>query len=139
MLKIRNKKLSVFASAAIGITIAVLATLAGGILLAFLMSREQVEISSVGICAPLIQLAASFLGTLAASTLATEKKLISCIGAAGGYYLMLLAATALVFDGEYDYILIGMLMVLLGCAAAVLLTSRGKKGTIKRRRKRIYR
>lgn len=139
MLKGRNKKVSMLASVGIGITIGILATLAGGMLLAFLTAGEQVKISSVGIGALLIQLAASFLGALAASALATEKRLISCICAAAGYYLLLLATTALAFGGEYGHLLIGLLMVLLGCAAAVLLTTRGKKGATKRRHTRVYR
>ncbi len=113
----------------IGIAASMVIALLGAMVSAWMIAREHIGEGSIPYAAMLILAVAVAGGAIIAAWLAKEKRLIVCGVVGAGYYLCLIAGTALFFSGQYQGMAISALAVLIGSAIAVLAGMRGKKGT----------
>ena len=89
-----------------------------------------------GYCAMAILLLASAAGSAVAEGTIQRLRIQMCLAAGGGYYLCLLAVTALFFGGQYQGMGVTALMVLCGAVLVILLAPGGKNRAGCRRRKK---
>ncbi len=127
MVKRRSAEASMGLGIGIGILVSVLITVIGAMILAWLMAQEKMELSSSNAASALIHYLSAFSGIMIATVL-TKKNKLPVVGAvAGGYFLILLAVTALIFGGEYQGFLGGLIFTLLGGGAVMVLSIKRKK------------
>ena len=119
---------------ALGLCVSIVITLCGSAVTAWLVSAEKMEAEQIGYAAAAILILSAAAGTATARKAVKIKALPVCAMMAAGYYLILLAVTALFFGGEYQGMGITAICILFGSSAAFLLT-RIKKGTGKSHRK----
>ena len=124
-------------SAGIGALISLLVTLAGSAIISSLIITEKVGEGSIGFASVVIQLLAAIIGAWCAVIISKKQRLQVALLSGAGYYLMLLAATALFFGGQYTGLGITALIVFAGCGLVVLIT--GKNSSKKRWSQRAYR
>ena len=108
-------------------------TLIGSSVCAAMISSETIAAGSTGYGALMILLLASFCGATAGAGKAREKRLYKCMLIALIYMLLLLAMTALFFDGQYKGVPITALVVFTGgIVAAILGINRGKRSNLRK-------
>ncbi len=110
----------------IGTGISFLITLAGAAILAAMIEQGTVAQNGIGAGAMVILVVGAALGALVANLLCPGKRLAVCGLTALGYYLSLLAMTALIFGGQYEGMGVTALMILLGAALTLLPALMGK-------------
>ena len=132
--KVTGKAMSLPLGIGLGVMISVIVTLLGTVVLTYLISRESVTQEGIGLGCGIILVIASFLGDICACAGIKRRWLMVCAVCSAGYYLVLLAVTALFFGGQYHGILTGAILILIGSAVAALAGMKGKNG-LKRRRK----
>ena len=137
--KFKIKQLSVGAAIGIGIGTSAVLSMAILALAALLVSTEKLQINAIPVVIAFTHLVSAFAGTFLACKLADQKLLITGSAAAGGYFLTLLTLTAILFSGEYQGVLTGLLMVAIGAAAAVLTGLRKEKGSARKHKIPAYR
>ena len=120
---------------AIGTSAALLATLAGCALCAWLVSAEMIPETAMGYCAPIVLLISSFTGGKVAIGRTQDMRLVMGGAVAVCYVLAMLAVTALFFNGMYQRVGITMLVAMGGGAVAAILGNRVKKMGISRKSK----
>ena len=113
----------------IGIVVSLVISLLGAAISAWMIAGETLGESSIPYATVVIVTVASLMGALVAAWLVKGKRLVLCAATGAGYYLCLIANTALFFGGRYQGLGISALAVLIGCAAAILMGIKGKKGT----------
>lgn len=127
MAKIRKgKSISLITGIGIGIATSIIVSVAAAAAAAALVNSERMDIGNLSPTTAVIHILASFLGGWLASSLTGQKKLICVLGTAAGYLVVMLAITALLFDGQYQGVGLTILMVLIGAGAVILLGLRGK-------------
>lgn len=132
---VRNRKpMGTAMSMPAGVVIGTLAALGWTVLwaaiLAKLMEWETLPEDAVGYGAMVILLSGSFLGSLTAVWKVKSKRLQVSMLTAAGYYLSLLAMTALFFGGQYTGMGVTGLLIVGGSGTSVLLgmgTGKGKR------------
>lgn len=129
--KVTGTASSMPAGLAVGGLVSLAVTILGSVMAANLVLREMIAESSVGYCAMLILLLASFGGARIAAARIKHRRLYVCILSGVVYYSLLLAITALFFGGQYQGMGVTALVVAAGCGTAALLEKNEKK----RRRK----
>ena len=117
-------------SAALGITAIGAGTAAWAVL------EGIIPETGVGCCAMVILVLASAAGASVATGTIQRLRAQMCLAAGGGYYLCLLAVTALFFGGQFDGMGVTALMVLCGSVLVILLAPGGKNRAGCRRRKK---
>ncbi len=124
-----GKELPMAGAIAIGIFGSLILTFLGAALLAYLIGKGSVMQSGISFGCMIILAASSSFGAFLASGLFKRRKLMVCGITAAGYYLSLLAMTAMFFEGQYNGLGITAIMVLLGAGTALLpvLLGKGKK------------
>lgn len=95
---------------------------------AYLVGKETIAEDGVGICAAIILVLAAGIGALLAFRKVGHHRMAVCLGAGSVYYVLLLACTALFFEGTYQGMGATALAVFGGCGGAALLGLRGGKG-----------
>ncbi|MBP3304404.1 MAG: TIGR04086 family membrane protein [Oscillospiraceae bacterium] len=124
---------------AFGLLVSLTVTLAGAVLLAYLIAAEKLGADGIGYGSMVILMAASALGTWSAVARIKRRRLMVCGISAAGYYLLLLGMTALFFGGQYEGMGVTALMVLIGSGIVLLLGMVGKKGSNHSRKIPAYR
>lgn len=123
----------------IGVMVALLLSLGGCAVVAYLISNGYISQSAMKIYAAIILMLSAFIGALIAYGRVKKQRLQISVITAAVYYLCLLAITALFFGGQFAGAGTGAIVVILGCCAAALLgISPGKKRKFQFR-KRGYR
>lgn len=133
--KVTGRAISMPAGIAAGIGVSLGMTLAGALLLGLLIDRETVSVNSIGYGSMVILLTSSMLGALIANSLIKHRALLVCVVSGAGYYLSLLAMTALFFGGQYQGMGVTLTLVLAGAVAAALLSVKRKNSITKGYRK----
>lgn len=134
--KYTGRTLSVPAGLAVGLGVSLAVTGAAIGLLAKLVDAEVMPWENVGYGIMAMLLAASFLGAVAAYGKVKRQRLMICMLTGGTFFCVLLSMTALFFGGQYDGVVVSLLLILAGSGAAGLLGLRQGRGE---RRKRSYR
>ena len=112
-----------------GAGVSIAATVLISFLGAQLFMSEMIAQEQIGYCCIAALLAGSILGAYTASGKVKHKKLLVCLLNGCVYFVILLATTALFFDGQYYGFGVTFITVLLGSFAAALLANHtGNKG-----------
>ena len=110
---------------------------------AWLIGAEIMSQQQIGYCSILALLMGAILGAITAWKKIQRQKLMVCLLSGGVYYAILAAITIVFFDGGFQGMGVTFVTVLIGCAAAVLLTNtEQKQKSIKKRKKytgKLYR
>lgn len=133
--KVTGKASTMPVGLAAGAGISLALTLLGGMLFGKLLSDGIIEGSAIGYCAMVILLAASWGGAVAAYGRIKRRRLFVCAFSAVIYFLLLLGATLLLFDGRLQGVGTTAAMIALGSLLAALPGSRGGKSRRKVTRK----
>ncbi|MBE6986018.1 MAG: hypothetical protein E7433_01145 [Ruminococcaceae bacterium] len=123
----------------LGVLTALLVTLMGSAVTAWLILGEKIGDSSVGYCSALITLLASAFGSEISWLRTKRLRLQVCLITGVAYYLLLLAMTAVFFGGIYLGMGMTAISVLCGCGTIALLGVRGGKRTKFKGMKKVYR
>lgn len=133
--KVTGRAMSMPAGISAGIVIAIAITIFGAVVVAWAVSREMLVFHSIGYGAMLILLAASIIGAMSAKALVKHRALVVCLGTGVGYFLSLLAITALFFGGQYRGVGTTFALVCAGAGTAGMLGNKKKKSITKGYRK----
>ncbi len=132
------KNNSLIAALLIGDAIALLVTIGGAALLAWLIATERVGQHAVDNGALLILLVAGAIAAAVSSSITTEKRILICALSGVVYFLLLLAMTALFFGGQYKAVAVSGVVILGASVGVFLLRLRpGKRRNISRRKIKI--
>ena len=134
--KLTAKAMSIPAGLTLGIIVALAVTAMGSGASAWLILRGIIGEGASGYCAMVILLLASIAGAAVSAGTIQRLRAQMCLAAGGGYYLCLLAITALFFGGQYQGMGVTALMVLCGSVLVILLAPGGKNRSGCRRRKK---
>lgn len=104
----------------LGVLGAVAATLAGAAVTAKLMDQQILETEQTGYAVMVILIAASWLGARISRGAVKRQKAKVCLLTGGCFFLVLTAATALLFGGRYDGVGETALLVFCGSMLAIL-------------------
>ena len=135
--KVKGITMGVPVGLAIGVLISLIITLAGTALASYLLVKEKIGEGTIGFAAILILSIAAIIGALCAVSVVKRLRLQVCLMTGAGYYLSLLALTALFFGGRYQGMGISALIVLGGCALVAFIPT--KSGQFFKKKKRAYR
>lgn len=136
-LKRKGTPLGIPAGLGIGAIVALLITLMGAALVAYLIASEKAGEGIIGYASMVIMAAATATGSWIAVSLVKRLRLQMCMMMGGCYYLLLLAMTALLFGGRYEGMGLSALVILAACA--VVAFSPISKSKISGKRKKAYR
>jgi putative membrane protein (TIGR04086 family) len=98
----------------------------GALCIAILLESERIEETALGYGVIFVTLLSSFTGSFMALKMSKRFPLPIAFGVGAAYYAVLLAITALVFDGRYRGLGVTALIVVGSCACAILLQGRPK-------------
>lgn len=132
--KTTGKTISLPVGIALGILVSLVVTLIGAAIISWLVAGERMSEGSIGYASMVIHVLAAAAGALAAAGAVKAKRLLVCMVTGAGYFLLQLACTALFFDGQYQAVWLGALMIMIGCGGVALLGLKGRK-TAKRKLK----
>lgn len=118
-----------------GVIITSVITMLAVALLSVILLSGQLEDKFLIYAVAIIQLVSVFAGTYITCRRCKQKYILSAILVCAGYYLVLLAATLLVFDSSFERLGQGTLMCVLGViiTSALCLINKSKTGYKKRR------
>ena len=135
--KLTAKAVSIPAGLALGIIVALSVTAVGSAAAAWMILRGILGEGAQGYCAMGILLLSSIAGAAVSAGTIQRLRAQMCLAAGGGYYLCLMAVTALFFGGQYRGMGVTALMALCGSVLVILLAPGGKnRAGCQRRRKR---
>ena len=126
--KVTGRAWSVPAGIGMGVAVAMMITLTGALLTAWLIHWERIPQDAVGYCAMVILLMASAAGAYTAQWLVKRQRMVVCAVASAAYYGALLAVTALFFGGQYQGMGVTAAVVFCGCAIIILLGLKEGRG-----------
>lgn len=138
-MKLRRKgaTIGIPAGLGIGIMAALMITLVGAALVAYLIASEKAGEGTIGYMSMIIMAAATATGSWIAASLVKQRRLQMCMMIGGCYFLLLLSMTALLFGGRYERMGIAALVIVSTCAAVAFVPTSTSK--ISKKRKRAYR
>lgn len=135
--KLTAKAMSVPAGLVLAVGTAMAVTGVGAAAAAWMILQGFLAETAAGYCAMTILLLSSVIGSTVAAGAIQRLRAQMCLAAGGGYYLCLMAVTALFFGGRYHGMGVTALMVFCGTASVILLTPGSKnKAGCRRRKKR---
>lgn len=117
---------SVPISITVGTALCVALSLIGALCIAMLLEGESIEETTLGYGVMLVTLLSSFAGSFVALKMSKKYQLPIAIGVGAAYYAVMLAMTALVFDGRYRGLGVTALIITGSCSCAILLQGRPK-------------
>lgn len=133
-MKRKHVKIGFSAGLAAGWFSSVIITVICATVVTHMILSEMIEEGSLNVMVGIILSIASIVGAVVSSSLLKEKYLPVCMGTGACYLLTLLAMTALVFEGQYQSVGIGTVIILLSCGlTAIIQTKLRKKTTWKKR------
>ena len=112
---------------AVGCGISLVFTLLGAALIANLVLSQKMSSESIGYGAVIILLLASAIGAWLSYAMIKRRRLVVCLSFGLGYYLSLLAITALFFGGQYQGMGVTAMLILGGSGAVALMGIKGEK------------
>ena len=104
-------------------------------IVANLILNEKMGEQTIGYAAIVVLLTSSALGAWLATTMVKRRWMLVCLATGGGYFLCLLAITALFFGGQFQGVGATVISVIGGCGAVGLLGLKGETGHRNNRRK----
>lgn len=128
VMKQKGKARSIPAGVLMGVGVALGWTILASAVAAKLIDMEWIGQNTIGYASLLILLSGSFLAASVAKHEIKKQRLMVCGITAAGYYLSLLAITALFFGGQYQGMGVTALLVLCGSALAALPDKAGRGG-----------
>lgn len=134
-----RKGRSIPVSIFIGIAISILLTLIVAGIAAALLASERIGIQTLSAIASITVVIATGVGSWLSTRLAGKQRMLVCLITGAGYFLLLLAMTAMFFGGSYEQVPIRLLFVLLSSALVGFLGMKGKRNNKIKRLKRTYR
>ena len=137
--KVTGKASSLPVGITLGVLIALIVTLIGSAVTAWLIVGEKIGEGSVGYCSAFITLLASVLGSEISWLRTKRLRLQVCLITGAAYYLLLLAVTAVFFGGIYLGMGMTAITVFCGCGSIALLGVRGGKRIKFKGMKKVYR
>ncbi len=131
-----GKSVSMPAGIAMGTSLAVITTVGGAAIMASLIGNESIPENAMKTGCMLIHFLSAALGSLLSAAVTKQKRLPVCIITAAAYFGILLAMTALLFEGQYQGVWLTALIIFAGGGAAVLpaFIRKGSGGRIKKLR-----
>lgn len=130
-----NNKISMY-SIATGVLIACIFSLAAIFLGAILISREYVDTGMITFLQITVHFLSALLGCFITDKLCHSNKIINCSITAVSYYLVLIATSALFFDGISNRFWIGIIPVVVALLISAIWISK-PKSTNRGRKKRM--
>lgn len=130
------RKVSMPAGIGIGVGVSIIVSVLASAILAWLVSSEKIGEEALGTGSIIALILSATAGSLAANLCIGEKKLIVTGLTAATYFVILLAITALIFDGQYQNIGVTAISIFAGGMIAfvpgiILSASGGKRIKIK--------
>lgn len=135
--KVTGTAVSMPMGVGIGCGITMILTLLGAGVVAKLIAEEILQETAIGYGAMATILLASICGSMIAVNKVKKRKLQVSLMVGAGYFLLLLAMTALFFGGQYQGMGVTALLVFAGSGTVILLETREKKSSKFRKRRRI--
>ena len=135
--KVTGTAVSVPMGIGIGCGISMILTLLGSGVVAKMIAEEILQETAIGYGAMVILLLSSILGSAIAVNKVKKRKLQVSLAVGAGYFLLLLAMTALFFGGQYQGMWVTALLVFAGSGTVTLLETREKKSVKFRKGRRI--
>lgn len=126
------KKMTQVSSCVVGTGVAFLAGIAFVSLGALCISNEYFTLQNLGVIGVAVQFFTALIGCVTAGCVSSDNQIISCAITAGAILLMLICVAILFFDGVSSGILAGVIAVILGFAASLLIVLRMKKRSPRR-------
>ena len=112
---------------ALGVLISMFVTFIGAAGITQLVTTEKIEVNSIGYVIVSVLFLASFIGSWIAANQTKRLRLQVCLLEGTGYFLVLLATTALFFGGQYQGVLASGITTVLGAAFAAIIPSLGNR------------
>ena len=134
--KLTAKAMTIPAGLALGVGTALAVTWIGAGTGAWAVLRGMIREEAIGYLAMAILFLSAAAGAAVAAGTIQRLRAQMCMAAGGGYFLSLLAVTALFFGGQYQGMGVTALMVLCGSMLVILLAPGGKNRAGCRRRKK---
>jgi len=122
-----NDKRPLLISVCIGVGTSIIISLLIISLVSLCISNEYVEFNTGGFVLIIGQFLCGFLGTIIAGSIESDNKMRACLATGGAYYLLMLGAGMLLFDGIGLTALWGLLVCFLGCTSGIGVCFRVKK------------
>lgn len=119
--KVTGRAMPMPAGIGLGVGVSAGTTLAGAMALAWLVHKETLAEPSIGYGVMLLVLLSAWAGALIAARRIKRRRMTVCLLTGLGYYVTLLAVTALFFGGQYRGMGVTALLALTATAAAGLL------------------
>lgn len=136
--KVTGKAMSMTAGILVGTMLAIVITLAGTALLAWMIDAEYLSENGIGYAAMVILVVASAAASISAIILVKRKQLLISLATGGIYLLLLLGLTAFCFGGQYQGIVPTVIIVTGSCLASAMITNQGKGNRTSVRHNRRY-
>ena len=99
---------------------ALLCSLAGSAILAYLIQKESVAYDAMGYGIMMILLGSSLAGSYLAWRKIKHRRAAVCLATGGTFFLMLLSITALFFGGQFEAVGVTALLIFSGSASVIL-------------------
>jgi len=136
--KVSGTAMSVPVGVGVGIGAAILLTILGTLIVAWLINQETMPRTGIGYGAMVTLAISSVAGAWTAATLVKHQRLLVCMATGGVYLLTLLGLTAFCFGGQYQGVIPTALLVLGGSMAAALIGIPGQGNRTSGRHKHRY-
>lgn len=137
--KVTGRSYSMPAGIALGVLASVAVTLLLCALLTWIFLGEKIDDHYLGYGVMLTLLCASAIGALIGVGCIKRRRLLVCAACGVGYYVVLLALTALFFGGQYHAVGVTALLVIAGSICVGILGGKGEGKRKKSRRNSFYR
>lgn len=128
-MKKRDVALSIPAGLAWGALVSLGVTLAGTVVLTWLVDRQRLAMEKIGYGLLVLLLLGSYLGAMMAYRRIKRRRLLVCLASGAVYLALLLTITALFFGGQYSGVCTTALLILAGSGAAALLGAGQGRGS----------
>lgn len=136
-MKVRQKTTGTASSVpgglAYGALAAVVLTLGGAAITAFLIESEKIAWRNTGYAVLIILLLSSWIGATVTAGRVKRRRLAMCMASGGVYFAILLASTALFFGGQYSGVGETAILVFCGSILGVFSGYRGKSRRISKK------
>jgi len=136
--KVTGKTAGMSVGILMGVLVGLSITLVSSAILAWLICIEKMKVETLGFCTAVVILIAAFAGALTAAAKIKRLRTQVCLITGGVYYLILLALTALFFDGRYQSMGVTAIFALVGCGMSALLGIKEKKKGKGKMKKRAF-
>lgn len=124
MNKSRQTNASIWTGVAIGTLVGTVLILSGILIITVLLSKGNLQMDNIGYVVMGITLAAALLGSFTAAMTARSNLLISSLSTGAVLLLLLLAVTAVFFEGQFSGVPVTLVLVMGSSLAAALVSTK---------------